>query len=166
MWWQPRQQTSAVEFLKNRDEEYRENEQYHDCLGNERYTKELRKGTATSEHFGQMKYSMSVLSVSGTEIEKCMFCPMNSCLEQVIVKLTGYEHNYFIFSQFVWSWMTENMHNPRVNRNTIISRENTFLLWHCSFCQPFGLIIIYLTTHENAALTLTVQARNEKGAVQ
>lgn len=81
-------------------------------------------------------------------------------------KTTGYEHNFFIFSQFIWSWKPENMHNPRVNMNTIISRKNTFPLWLCFFCQPFGLIIIYLPTHKNNLSTLTIQARNDRGAVE
>jgi len=104
--------------------------------------------------------------MSETEIEKCMLCPMSSYLEQATVKLIGYEHNYFILSQFIRSWMTDNMHNPRVNMNTVISRENSFPLWHCFFCQPFGLISIYLPTHENDLLTLTIQARSDRAAVE
>lgn len=86
---------------------------------------------------------------------------MNSCLKQVMVKLIRNEHNYLTFSEFIWSWVTKNMWNPRVNTN--ISRENTFPLWYSFFCQSLGLITIYLSTHLNDLLTLTIQNRKDRG---
>lgn len=120
----------------------------------------LMKGTAVSESCILDKWSIQcVTCVSVPEIEKCMFCPMNSCLKWVVVKLIRYEHNYFIFSQFILSWVTENMWNTRVNKNIIISRENTFSLWYTFLCQSFGLITIYLSTYLNDLLTMSIQTR-------
>lgn len=123
----------------------------------------LMRGTAVSESCILDKWSIQcVACVSILEIGKCMFCPMNSCLKWVVVKLIRYEHNYSTFSQFIWSWVTENIWNTRVNKNIIISRENTFPLWYTSFCQSFGLITIYLSTHLNDLLTLTMQTRKDQ----
>lgn len=120
----------------------------------------LMKGTAVSESCILDKWNIQcVTCVSVPEIEKCMFCPMNSCLKWVVVKLIRYEHNYFIFSQFILSWVTENMWNTRVNKNIIISRENTFSLWYTFLCQSFGLITIYLSTYLNDLLTMSIQTR-------
>lgn len=139
----------------------KESEHDHDCLMEMK--DKLRKGTAVSEICTSDKWSIHcVTCVSVPEIEKCMFCPINSCLKWVMVKLARYEHNYLTFSQFVWSWVTENMWNSRVNMNIIISRENTFLLWH-SFFVSFGLITIYLSTYLNDLLTLTIQTTKDRG---
>lgn len=168
IWWQHRQQTYDMEILEEHSSKKQRKWTWSWLSRKWNISQWSKKGNSyiREPHFGQMKYSTSVVCVSGTEIEKCTFCPMNSCLEQAIAQPTGYEHNHFIFSQFIWSWMTGNMHNSRVNMNTIISRENTFPLWHCFFYQPFGLIIIYLPTRENDLLTLTIQARNNRGAVE
>lgn len=124
----------------------------------------LMKRTVVSESCILDKWSIQcVTCVSVPEIEKCMFCSMNSRLKQVMVKLIRYEHNYLTFSQFIWSWVTENMWNPRVNTNITISRENTFPLWYSFFCQSLGLITIYLSTHLNDLLTLTIQTRKDRG---
>lgn len=55
------------------------------------------------------------------------------------------------------------MWNSRVNMNIIISRENTFPLWHSFFCQSFGLITIYLSTYLNDLLMLTIQTTKDRG---
>lgn len=130
LWWSHRQQTSAVEILEKRSWKTQRKWGGTWLSSKLKINQWSKKGSSYIRelHFGQMKYSVSVICMTGAEIEKCMFCPMNLCLEQTIVKLMEYEHNYLIFSQFIWSWMTENMHNPRVNMNTIILTENTFLL--------------------------------------
>lgn len=130
--------TSATKLsLIMSQQKCKESECDHDCLMEMK--DKLRKGTAVSESCTSDKWSIQcVTCVSVPEIEKCMFCPINSCLKWVMVKLARYEHNYLTFSQFVWSWMTENMWNSRVNMNIIISRENTFLLWHSFFVSPLG----------------------------
>lgn len=167
MWWRHRQQTNAVEILEEHSWKMQRKWTGSWLSTKWKISKWSKKGNSYIRelHFGQMKYSVFVICVSETEIEKCMFCLTNSCLEQAIVKLMGYEHNYFI-SQFIWSWMTENMHNPRVNMNTNISRENTFPLWHCSFCQPLGWSLSTCQHMRMILLTLTIQARNDRGAVE
>lgn len=133
-----------------------ESEHDRDCLMEMK--DKLTKETAVSESCISDKWSIQCVP----EIEKCMFCPMNSCLKWVVVKLTRYEHNYSTFLQFIWSWVTENMWNTRVNKNIFISRENAFPLWYTFFCQSVGLITIYLSTHLNDLLTLTIQTRKDR----
>lgn len=150
---------TKLSLIKSKNEE---SEHDHDCLIEMKDM--LRKRTAVSESCTSDKWCIQcVTCMSVPEIEKSLFHPMNSCLKWVMVKLIRYEHNYLTFSQFVWSWVTENTWNSRVNMNIIISRENTFPLWCSFFCQSFGLITIYLSTYLNDLLTLTIQTTKDRG---
>lgn len=83
-------------------QKWEESEHDHDCLMEMK--DKLMKGTAVPESCISNKLSIQcVICVSVPETEKCMFCPMNSCLKQVMVKLIRYEHNYLNFSQIIWS---------------------------------------------------------------
>ena len=139
MWWRHKQQTNAVEILEEHSQKMQRKWTGSWLSRKWKISQWSKKGNSyiTELHFGQMKYSMAVICVNGTEVEKCMFCPMNSCLEQAIVKLMEYEHNYFIFSQFVWS-------DRKYAQSKSEHEHNHFKRKHFPSLTPFLLSAIWV----------------------